>query len=158
MDQSHSFSIQRIYKPVILLGLVLLVTLYLYNKYRSYAILSQPDTYLETQLIPVNTPSSAKKDEEVLVSWRVESPVPRVAQKVGLLLSSVSTPSAIPFTVAPSELIYTNYNKTFSLGNFSLPYEFKAGIRAGEKDVYYRFYALVDGRYIYSPEFKLSVD
>jgi hypothetical protein len=164
MDHSQSGLIQKNSK--LLIGIVASLVIiwglvYFYNLYLYRQILTSSQTYKESILSPVfpqNPTSTFRVGENVDFEWDISSPVDRNAQKTFVLYGSDSSPSATLYESNPDKMPYPMRTTDYSLGDFKLPYRFTSTVKFVQKGVvFYRFYAKVDGRDLYTPEFSLKI-
>lgn len=139
--------------------LVVFVVFYVQNLYKYRQALTNTGVYIESQITPFSPEVSKHKvGDNVIFEWEVSTPVNRIADKTFVMYGSQSSPSATMYQTDPQKMPYPIKTSDYLMGGYVLPYKFTTNVVFDTPGVvFYRFYAKVDGRDLYSPEYSLEV-
>lgn len=140
----------------ILLGFAIFTLLVVYNYNRARVALR--DTRQSQLSIEINLPQVAKQGQVVPVSWHVTTPADFQTTDTTIFYSSISTASAVTKADSPQALGYQFSLSDYRLGNFNLPYTFKANIVFPKPGTYFlRAYSLVRNNHLWTDETQITV-
>lgn len=142
---------------LLLAGLAIFIGLVFFNYFKAQqAIKDERPAPLSLNL--VSFPESLKAGDTATFIWHIESSPDLITSFTTIYWGYESTPSALTTLDSPQAVGYPFSQVDYTKGVFTLPLDFDLRIkfdRAGK--VFYRAYAFVQGKHLWTPEKTLLV-
>lgn len=111
----------------------------------------------EAKVSLIDFPRSVNAGNNIAFTWRVDGP-PTVINQTVVYYGTVSNPGELNRDIKPADTKYTDLVKDFADGKFNIPLQFIGNTKIAVPGKYYfRIYALVKEKHLWSDEYSLEV-
>jgi len=138
-------------------SLLVFLSLVFYNYLSAQKAIREEKTSI-TKLMNLTYPESIEIGSSASFVWKVEVPSGLSTENTSLYWGYESTPSALKDYDSPQAVGYPNHPTDYEAGEFPLPSDFSVTITPDKiGKVYFRSYALVQGRHLWTDESSFTV-